>query len=377
MEKNLTNILADLIRFESITPNDCGCQSYIGNYLQKLGFSITQKKYGDVDNLIAKRGSSKPVVAFAGHTDVVPAGKISKWSSNPFELTKRGEELVGRGVADMKGSIACMLLAIENFCKKNPEHNGTIIVILTSDEEGPAINGIQKLVQENILQQYEINMCLIGEPTSKDMLGDTIKNGRRGSLSGKVNLHGLQGHVAYPQNSINPIHEVVPIINELINTKYDSGNEFFPPTSFQISNINSGVGADNVIPGELSFNFNFRYSPEITKDQLTKLVEDAFKKTGLRYDVEWNHSGEPYLTTKKELIKVCEESINEVLNFKPKITADGGTSDGRFIAKICDQVVEFGLINKSIHQIDENIKEEDLSILSKIYEKILVKIFKL
>ena len=373
MEKKLIHILDELISCQSITPDDQGCQDFIAKYLEELGFEITKKKYGDVNNLIAKKGSNKPIIAFAGHTDVVPVGDIKKWTSNPFKLTQDNELLVGRGVADMKGSIASMLIAIESFLENNSSHNGSIVIVLTSDEEGIAINGIKKLIEENELQKLKIDMCLIGEPTSKKNFGDTIKIGRRGSLSAKTKIFGLQGHIAYPKNAVNPIHKIVPAINELSNIKYDNGNKFFPPTSFQISNINSGIGADNVIPGELLLNFNFRYSPEITKDKLISIVETLFDKHELKYEISWHHSGEPYLTTQEKFLNICCESIEEIIDSKPTISTDGGTSDGRFIAKICDQVIEFGLINESIHKVNENTKKIDLILLSKIYEKILSK----
>tara|TARA_B100000029_G_C17602882_1_gene966367 strand:+ start:658 stop:1788 length:1131 start_codon:yes stop_codon:yes gene_type:complete len=373
MQEKIINILEKLVSYQSITPNDEGCQDFIANYLQGLGFGITKKKYDDVDNLIAKKGFGKPIIAFAGHTDVVPAGDVEKWNSNPFKLTKNKGTVVGRGVADMKGSIACMLIAIEHFLDSNPSHNGSIVVVLTSDEEGIAINGIKKLIEENDLQKNEIDMCLIGEPTSKKSFGDTIKIGRRGSLSAKVKVLGLQGHIAYPKNAVNPIHKVIPIINELTNTEYDKGNKFFPPTSFQISNINSGVGVDNVIPGELLLNFNFRYSPEITNNKLMSMVEDLFNKYGLNYDISWHHSGEPYLSSQEKFLDICCDSIKAILKVNPEISTDGGTSDGRFLAKICNQVIEFGLVNESIHKINENTKEQDLVLLSKIYEKILSK----
>ena len=375
MEKDLINILAKLISFKSITPIDDGCQLYIGNYLENLGFTINKKKYGEVDNLIAHRGSTKPVVAFLGHTDVVPVGDIKQWSNDPFKLTKNNGKFIARGVSDMKGSIACMLLAIKNFIKKNPNHKGTIVMILTSDEEGPAINGVQKLIQNNVLQEYGIDMCLIGEPTSRTRLGDTIKNGRRGSLSGKILIKGQQGHIAYPQNAINPIHQVSPIISELITKKYDEGDEFFPPTSFQISNIHSGIGADNVIPNELILKFNFRYSPKSTKEALISSVEQALTDSGVSYEIEWHHSGDPYLTSKRELLDICSETIDEILSIRPNISTDGGTSDGRFLAKICNQVIEFGLLNESIHKINENAKEKDLVVLAEIYERLLSKLF--
>ena len=376
MKEELLNILEELVSFKSITPNDSGCQLYVSKYLQHLGFSVNQKKYGDVDNLIAKKGSSKPVMAFVGHTDVVPAGNLDEWSTNPFVLEEKNGKLLGRGVADMKGSIACIMHAYNNFSKKNKDFNGTLLIILTSDEEGPAVDGIQRLLNEKILKKYDIDFCLVGEPSSKEKLGDTIKNGRRGSLSGEATIKGQQGHIAYPQNANNPIHLASSIINQLISQKYDNGNDFFPPTSFQISNIKSGYGVENIIPGELSFSFNFRYSNETDEASLISSVENIFKKSEVQYNIKWRHSGEPYLTTKKDFLEKCQSSIKEIIGHEASVSTDGGTSDGRFMAKICDQVIELGLLNKSIHKIDEHTTENDLLVLSAIYEKILTKVFK-
>ena len=367
-------VLSNLIKCKSITPNDDGCQAYIGRYLKQLGFNIYLKKYGDVNNIIAKKGSSGPVIAFVGHTDVVPTGDVNQWATNPFELTELKGKLYGRGTSDMKGSVACMMLAIKKFLEENSSHDGTIMMILTSDEEGDAINGIQKLVSNNDLKEHNIDMCLIGEPASKNKLGDTIKNGRRGSLSGTVVIKGIQGHIAYPHNAKNPIHLFSPILDKLVNQEYDRGNDCFPPTSFQISNINSGVGTANIIPGELTFDFNFRYSPESTKEMLQKNVKDILDSSGVDYGIEWYHSGEPYLTTEKKLLNVCIDSINSVLGIKPSVSTDGGTSDGRFMAKICNEVIEFGLINESIHKINEHTTEQDLDDLINIYKKLLNKV---
>jgi len=367
-------VLSNLIKCKSITPNDDSCQTYIGGYLKQLGFNIYLKKYGDVSNIIAKKGSSGPVIAFVGHTDVVPTGDIDQWFSNPFELTELKGKLYGRGTSDMKGSVACMMLAIKKFLEENSSHDGTIMMILTSDEEGDAINGIQKLVSNNDLKEHNIDMCLIGEPASKNKLGDTIKNGRRGSLSGTIVIKGVQGHIAYPHNAKNPIHLFAPILDKLVNQEYDKGNDYFPPTSFQISNVNSGVGTGNIIPGELTFDFNFRYSPESTKEILQKNVKDILDNSGADYGVEWYHSGEPYLTTEKKLLNACIDSIDSVLGIKPSVSTDGGTSDGRFMAKICNEIIEFGLINESIHKINEYTTEQDLNDLINIYKKLLNKI---
>ena len=367
-------VLSNLVKCKSITPNDDGCQTYIGRYLKQLGFNIYLKKYGDVNNIIAKKGSSGPVIAFVGHTDVVPTGDVNQWATNPFELTELKGKLYGRGTSDMKGSVACMMLAIKKFLEENSSHDGTIMMILTSDEEGDAINGIQKLVSNNDLKEHNIDMCLIGEPASKNKLGDTIKNGRRGSLSGTIVIKGIQGHIAYPHNAKNPIHLFSPILDKLVNQEYDRGNDSFPPTSFQISNVNSGVGTGNIIPGELTFDFNFRYSPESTKKMLQKNVKDILDNSGVDYGIEWHHSGEPYLTTGKKLLNACIDSIDSVLGIKPSVSTDGGTSDGRFMAKICNEVIEFGLINESIHKINEHTTEQDLDDLINIYKKLLNKV---
>ena len=370
----INKILSKLIECESVTPHDDGCQNYIGTFLSNIGFKIEKHKYNDVENIIASKGTNGPVLAFVGHTDVVPTGKLEKWSTNPFSLTERNGNLYGRGTADMKGSIACMMLAISNFLETHTDHDGTIMIILTSDEEGPATYGIQKLIENNDIKNNDIDMCIVGEPSSKKKLGDTVKNGRRGSLSGRIIIKGIQGHIAYPQNASNPIHMSAPIIAELINEKYDNGNDYFPPTSFQISNVNSGVGATNIIPGELILDFNFRYSTETTMEQLKATVEKILNSSNVEYNIDWNHSGEPFLTKKGKLLDICVEAISEVTSLKPVISTDGGTSDGRFMAKVCKQVVELGLINESIHKIDEHTTQNDLDTLVVIYQRILKKI---
>ena len=369
--ENVIKILDKLISCKSLTPFDDKCQDYIAGFLEDLGFKIEFKKYDDVTNLIARYGTEKPVLAYVGHTDVVPVGDIEKWDTDPFKLTDKDSKLYGRGASDMKGGIACMMNSIQECITSNKNIIGSIVVILTSDEEGPAINGIKKLVESGDLNSYEIDMCLVGEPSCKKVIGDTIKNGRRGSLSGKLTVQGIQGHIAYPQNAMNPIHAFSPILNKLISEKYDEGNEYFPPTSFQISNINSGVGTTNIIPGELSMDFNFRYSTETTKNELQSKVEEIMKKSGLNYVINWSHSGDPFLTKRKDLLNACEISVKEELGMTAEISTDGGTSDGRFMAKICDQVIEFGLINKSIHKINEHTTRADLDAVTKVYKSIL------
>ena len=373
--ENVVGILSKLISCKSLTPEDDGCQKYIADYLEKLGFEIEIKKNDDVINLIARYGKDSPVFAYAGHTDVVPTGDLDKWKSNPFELTEIDSKLYGRGTSDMKGSVACILISIKDFINSNKDFKGSIIVILTSDEEGPAQNGIKKLVNDGDLTKHNIDMCLIGEPSSKKILGDTIKNGRRGSLSGKIIVQGVQGHVAYPHNAMNPIHAFSSILKDLVNKEYDKGNEYFPPTSFQISNLNSGVGASNIIPGQLDMDFNFRYSTETTCEKLMKSITEIMDASNLKYTIDWHHSGDPYLTEKKELLNSCVKATKDILGIMPNISTDGGTSDGRFIAKICDQVIEFGLINESIHKINEYTTENDLKNTTKVYTQILKNIF--
>ena len=373
--ENVVGILSKLISCKSLTPEDDGCQKYIADYLEKLGFEIEIKKNNDVINLIARYGKDSPVFAYAGHTDVVPTGDLDKWKSNPFELTEIDAKLYGRGTSDMKGSVACILISIKDFINSNKDFKGSIIVILTSDEEGPAQNGIKKLVNDGDLTKHNIDMCLIGEPSSKKILGDTIKNGRRGSLSGKIIVQGIQGHVAYPHNAMNPIHAFSSTLKDLVNKEYDKGNEYFPPTSFQISNLNSGVGASNIIPGQLDMDFNFRYSTETTCEKLMKSITEIMDASNLKYTIDWHHSGDPYLTEKKELLNSCVKATKDILGIMPNISTDGGTSDGRFIAKICDQVIEFGLINESIHKINEYTTENDLKNTTKVYTQILKNIF--
>ncbi len=373
-DNNPIEILQNLIACKSVTPNDDNCQKIIGEYLKKLGFEIKNIKYGDVHNMIAKLGSKKPTLAFVGHTDVVPIGDIDQWNYDPFSLTEENNKLYGRGTSDMKGSIAAFLFAINSFLNKKKNFDGSIMMILTSDEEGPAINGIRKLVDEE-LEKYEIDMCLVGEPSCKKILGDTIKNGRRGSLLGKLIVNGIQGHIAYPMNAENPIHTSSLAINELINQKYDEGNEYFPPTSFQISNLNSGVGASNIIPGKLTCEFNFRYSTETNSDELKNKVTSILDKHKLNYNIEWTLSGEPYLSKRSILMKTCSAAVKDIMGMSATISTDGGTSDGRFMAKICKDVIEFGLVNETIHKVNEHTTPDNVKNLSTIYSELLFNIF--
>ncbi len=364
------SMLEKLISCKSITPNDDGCQSIISDFLKKIGFEINIIEKSGVSNLIATYGTKSPRLAFVGHTDVVPIGQVDKWNSPPFELCEDNGILFGRGTSDMKGSIASMLIAIEELLQKTRDINGSLMVILTSDEEGPAIHGIQSLVKEE-LKDIEIDFCLVGEPSCKEKLGDTIKNGRRGSLSGSLEIRGVQGHIAYPQNAKNPIHLLSPVLEKLINQEYDKGNEYFPATSFQVSNINSGAGASNIIPGILTMDFNFRYSTETDADSLKNTVISILDNQGVDYSVKWSHSGEPYLSRNSKLLDVCSKAVQKITSNNATISTDGGTSDGRFMAKICNDVIEFGLVNKTIHKINESTTLRNITMLKDIYCQVL------
>ena len=363
-------MLEKLIGCKSITPDDDGCQSIIADFLEDFGFEIKIVEKSGVSNLIATYGTKSPRIAFVGHTDVVPIGQIDRWNSNPFELHEKNGELFGRGTSDMKGSIASMLIAIKELLKLSKDINGSLMIILTSDEEGPAIHGIQSLVKEE-LKNTQIDFCLVGEPSCKEYLGDTIKNGRRGSLSGNLEIRGIQGHIAYPQNAKNPIHLFSPVLQKLIEQEYDMGNEYFPATSFQVSKIDSGAGASNIIPGVLTMDFNFRYSTETDADSLKNTVISILDDEGIDYSLKWSHSGEPYLSRNSKLLDVCSKAIHKITNKDAIISTDGGTSDGRFMAKICNDVIEFGLVNKSIHKINESTTLDNINMLKDIYCQVL------
>ena len=360
-----------LISKASVTPDDNGCQALMIERLEKIGFTIYPLKFGDVDNFWAVHGNNGPIFSFAGHTDVVPAGDDNAWESNPFEPTIKNGMLYGRGAADMKGSLASMVVATENFIKKNPNHNGIIAFLITSDEEGVAINGTAKVMDFLKDNNQKIDFCLVGEPSSTAILGDVIKNGRRGSLNACLRVKGKQGHIAYPLLADNPIHLVTPALNQLCNEQWDNGNDYFPATSFQISNIHSGDKVINVIPGEVEVMFNFRYSTETTKEELQKRVNDILDSHKLNYFVEWSHSGYPFLTPKGELVSACVDAIEKIKAIKPELSTSGGTSDGRFIAQEGTQVVELGPNNSTIHQVNESVSVQDLEDLSKIYSQVL------
>ncbi|UTW46076.1 succinyl-diaminopimelate desuccinylase [bacterium SCSIO 12696] len=372
-------LACDLIARRSVTPEDAGCQALMTERLQALGFDIVPLRFGDVDNFWAVRNGCSnpdaPVLCFAGHTDVVPSGPETQWQNPPFEPVVKSGVLHGRGAADMKGSLAAMVTAVERFVGTNPEHNGRIAFLITSDEEGPAIDGTVKVVKWLQQQGITPEMCLVGEPSSTEKVGDVIKNGRRGSLGGVLTVKGVQGHVAYPHLADNPIHKAAPALAELAAEQWDNGNQFFPATSFQISNINGGTGATNVIPGELEVVFNFRFSTELTAEQLQQRTEAILDKHGLEYEVQWNLSGQPFLTASGDLVEAAVASIREVAGIDTELSTAGGTSDGRFIAPLGTQVVELGPVNATIHQVDEQVKAEDLDQLSVIYERILGKLF--
>ncbi|MBI5450025.1 MAG: succinyl-diaminopimelate desuccinylase [Gammaproteobacteria bacterium] len=363
-----------LINRRSLTPDDAGCQALMCQRLARIGFSIETLRYGDVDNVWARRGSAAPLFAFAGHTDVVPTGPREQWSSDPFVAEVRDGYLYGRGAADMKGSLAAMVTATERFVATHPKHRGSIAFLITSDEEGPSINGTRKVVEHLEARGDKIDWCLVGEPSSLQVVGDVIKNGRRGSLNGLLTVHGVQGHIAYPQLSDNPVHRAAPALAELVSETWDHGNAFFPPTSFQISNIQAGTGADNVIPGALTVMFNFRFSSELTAEQLKSRTEAMLARHGLNYTLDWRLSGNPFLTRPGELVAAVTAAISEESGVTADLSTSGGTSDGRFIAPTGAQVVEVGPVNATIHKIDECVHASDLDRLSRIYQQTLTRL---
>ena len=360
-----------LINRPSVTPYDKGCQAIMIDRLEKIGFKIHPLKFGDVDNFWATHGNTGPIFSFAGHTDVVPAGDDGAWKTPPFEPTVKDGLLFGRGAADMKGGLASMLVATENFIEKNPNHKGTLAFLITSDEEGVAVNGTVKVMDYLKSLDQKIDYCLLGEPSSTSVLGDVIKNGRRGSLNGLLTIKGKQGHIAYPHLAENPNHLMTSVLNDLCQQQWDNGNDYFPATSFQISNIHSGSRVTNVIPGEVEIMFNFRYSTETTKEELQKKVNDILDSHKLNYSIDWSHSGYPFLTPQGVLVSACIDAIEKIKSIKPELSTSGGTSDGRFIAQEGTQVVELGPINATIHQINESVLVQDLDDLTKIYSQIL------
>lgn len=365
----------DLIRRPSVTPNDEGCQALMIARLQALGFVIHKLDFEEVENFWAVKGDAGPILAFAGHTDVVPTGPIEQWQQPPFEPVIKDGMLLGRGAADMKGSLAAMITACETFIQANPNHRGRIGFLITADEEGPAVNGTVKVMQWLQQRGDHIDMCIVGEPSSSKLVGDVIKNGRRGSLGAKLVVKGIQGHVAYPQLARNPIHQVAPALAALTDEVWDQGNDFFPATTFQISNINGGTGATNVIPGEVEVIFNFRFSTELTEQVLRQRSEAILDQHGLEYELQWNLSGQPFLTSAGSLVDATVAAIKAQTGLDTELSTAGGTSDGRFIAPTGTQVVELGPVNATIHKIDECINADDLDVLHKIYTDILVRLF--
>ncbi|MEI2767242.1 MAG: succinyl-diaminopimelate desuccinylase [Nitrosomonas sp.] len=368
MPNDTLTLAQTLIARASLTPLDKGCQEILIARLKALGFHIETMRFGEVDNLWARRGNTAPVVCFAGHTDVVPTGPLEQWDSDPFVPTIRNDCLYGRGAADMKSSLAAFITAIEAFLDKHNDHQGSIALLITSDEEGVAINGTVKVVETLQARGELLDYCIVGEPTCVDKFGDTIKNGRRGSLSGNLTIKGIQGHIAYPQLAKNPIHLAAPAITDLANTEWDQGNEYFPPTTWHISNIHAGTGATNVIPGKLNILFNFRFSTASTITSLKDRVHTILDRHQLDYDLVWELSGKPFLTPKGELANAISDAITQVTAINPELSTSGGTSDGRFIADICKQVVEFGPRNATIHKINEHVHVDDLEKLASIYQ---------
>ncbi len=360
-----------LIARASVTPNDAGCQTLLADRLQRIGFDIEHLRFGEVDNLWARRGTSAPLFVFAGHTDVVPPGPPADWDSEPFSPGVRDGYLYGRGAADMKGSIAAMVTACERFIGTCPEHAGSIAFLITSDEEGPSTHGTVKVVEWLEARGQKIDWCLVGEPSSREHAGDVIKNGRRGSLNAVLTIHGQQGHVAYPQLADNPVHRAAPALAELVATEWDRGNAHFPPTTFQISNLHAGQGTENVIPGSLEVLCNWRFSTESSIQSLQARFEELLARHGLRYTVQWKLSGEPFLTPAGELVDAARAAIHAVTGRDTELSTSGGTSDGRFIAPTGAQVVELGPVNTTIHKVNECVKLAELEQLSVIYQGIL------
>ncbi len=368
------DLTLDLIARHSVTPADAGCQQVMSDRLAALGFAVEPLRFGNVDNFWARRGREAPVLCFAGHTDVVPTGPLEEWRSDPFVPVIRDGVLYGRGAADMKSGLAAMITATEAFVRDHPRHRGSIAYLITSDEEGPSVDGTKKVVETLNARQERIDWCIVGEPSSEREIGDTIKIGRRGSLSGRLTVHGVQGHVAYPQLAENPVHMLAPALAELTARRWDEGNEFFEPTTFQISNLNAGTGAPNVIPGELKARFNLRYSPVQTIDGLKEVVEGILRRHGIRYTLEWYLSGEPFYTPPGPLSNAAVAAVEEVTGRKPALSTGGGTSDGRFIAPMGAQVVELGVVNATIHKVNECVRVAEIDTLHEIYYRALVRL---
>jgi len=362
----------DLIARRSVTPADEGCQELLRSRLSAAGFVIEPLRFGAVENFWARRGAAAPLFCFAGHTDVVPTGPVEEWQSDPFVPSVREGVLFGRGAADMKSGLAAMVTATERFVASHAQHKGSIAFLITSDEEGPSVDGTKRVAQLLKERGERIDWCVVGEPSSEAVIGDTIKVGRRGSLSGRLTVHGVQGHVAYPQLAENPVHTLAPALAELTRREWDRGTEHFQPTSFQVSNLNAGTGAPNVIPGELKARFNLRYSPVQTLEGLKATVEEILKRHQVRYSLEWYVSGEPFYTAPGVLSRAVAESVAQVTGAAPALSTGGGTSDGRFIAPLGAEVVELGVVNASIHKVNENVRLADIQALERMYFNVLV-----
>ncbi|MGB4813076.1 MAG: succinyl-diaminopimelate desuccinylase [Methylophilaceae bacterium] len=371
MRKTL-DLAIDLLKRQSNTPDDAGCQALMISRLVPLGFKIERMRFGHVDNFYARRGTATPLIVFAGHTDVVPTGPLDKWHTPPFEPTIKDGMLYARGAADMKTSLAAFITSIEEFVAENPNHTGSIGLLITSDEEGVAVDGTVKVIESLKARGEHFDYCIVGEPTSNKQVGDMIKNGRRGSLSGKLTVKGVQGHIAYPHLVKNPIHLVAPAIKDMVETVWDNGNEYFPPTSWQISNMNGGTGATNVVPGEVEILFNFRFCPELnnagsTEANLKSRVHAILDHHSLNYDLVWEYSP-PYITPRGNLVEAITKAIEQAYQVTPELSTTGGTSDGRFIADICKQVVEFGPLNATIHKLNECVGVADIEPLKETYK---------
>ena len=365
-----------LLTEQSITPDDKNCQKILAARLRAIGFEIEEMHFGNTKNFYAKRGNNAPLLCFAGHTDVVPTGDVNQWTFDPFTPTEHNGKLYARGAADMKTAIACFVTACERFIAANPHFSGSLALLITSDEEGDAHDGTTKVVEQLKQRGEQIDYCIVGEPTAVNQLGDTLRNGRRGSLSGNLTVHGKQGHIAYPHLAKNPIHAAAPALAELAATEWDTGNPYFPATSFQISNINGGTGATNVIPAVVNVKFNFRFSTEQTESSLKTRVHEILDKHGLQYDLDWSLSGNPFLTEAGQLTEVAQHAIGEICGIQAELSTTGGTSDGRFIKAIANELIELGFVNATIHQIDEHIELADIDKLSAIYENMLIQLMK-
>lgn len=373
---NTLALAKQLLAEQSITPDDKNCQTILADRLRAIGFTIEEMHFGDTKNFYARLGDTAPVLCFAGHTDVVPTGDVSKWTFDPFTPTEHDGKLYARGAADMKTAIACFITACERFVAANPDFSGSLALLITSDEEGDAHDGTTKVVDKLKERGEMLDYCIVGEPTAVNQLGDTLKNGRRGSLSGSLTVQGKQGHIAYPHLANNPIHAAAPALAELAATEWDKGNAYFPATSFQISNINGGTGATNVIPATVNVKFNFRFSTEQTESSLKNRVHEILDKHDLTYDLAWSLSGNPFLTEAGKLTEIAQAACTEICGVTPELSTTGGTSDGRFIKAIARELIELGFVNATIHQIDEHIELADIDKLSAVYEKMMISLVK-